>query len=162
MERRVRTWQGAKRRIDSIEATAPSLDGPQQRLEKLLSALEREVARLRAPLPEATMARACQRSAVDGFRRARAQIAAAEEDLSAMEESSRVAAANADEWERLAMLAVNAEGDDLAREALARRADLVLVHRALQRDVDAGRAVLAEMRAALARMAPEDDDPEPG
>ncbi|MFO0762646.1 MAG: hypothetical protein U0359_39770 [Byssovorax sp.] len=56
------------------------------------------------------------------------------------------------------MLAVEAGSDELAREALACRAEMASMHRQLRREVDAGEAVLAEMRSALDQIASAADD----
>ena len=118
----------------------------------LCGAIEADIKRLRTPIARARAQGARPPGAALAF--ARAQIEAAEEQLDQMAKHSRDAEANADEWERRAMLAVHAGSDDLAREALARRAEMASLHRALRSEVDVGRAALAEIRAALDRIAP--------
>lgn len=142
-------WRTAQRQIESIEATTPPLDGPPKRLEKLYAAMEADIARLRARPSKSAAERVDTHAVTTYLLRAREQIEVATEMLDSIADQSRSAAEGADEWERLAMLAVEAGSDELAREALARRAEMVSTHRRLQREVDAGRAVLAEMRAAL-------------
>ncbi len=117
----------------------------------LCGAIEADVRRLRSPIARERAQGTRPRGAALDF--ARAQIEAAEEQLDRMAKQSRDAEANADEWERRAILGVHAGMDDVAREALARRAEMASLHRALRSEVDVGRAALAEMRAALDRIA---------
>jgi hypothetical protein len=151
------------RHIERIEAEATTplparADGPAQRFDELCARLEDSIARLRAPLPQTATRGAGPRGVAEPLCRARQQLRDGEEMLDAIAERARYTAEAAAEWERRAMLAVEAGSDALAREALAHRAEMANLHRPLQREVTAGRAVLAEMRAALDRIAPAGDD----
>lgn len=150
-------WRAAQGEIDHLEATTPALGvrlRGQEKVEELFAALQAETRRLRrVPASGVKVSETPDRAAL--LERARERLRQAEALIDEMAEWSASAKANADEWEQRAMLAVHAEADDLALEALERRRESMREHEPLQREVDAGRAVLAEMRAVLEAMGNE-------
>lgn len=147
-------WRSAKGEIEHVEATTRAPEMPPRRLEeleRLYTAVQTETTRLRCAPPSAGPP-AGSRDIDAMMERARERLRQAEGLIDEIAEWSALAEANAEEWERLAMLAVQAGDDDLALEALERWRELVNEHAALKREVGVGRAVLEEMRAALEAM----------
>ncbi|MEZ4306587.1 MAG: hypothetical protein R3F14_00855 [Polyangiaceae bacterium] len=126
--------------------------------------LEEHESRLAAHLQTLRAAIAAQRAAArtpaapgasvepSDFTKAEAHIESLESMLRDMEKERDTAASNAAEWERRAMLAVKHGEDDLARGCLETVRTCEREKLSLSNEIDTHRAVLAELRTALAEL----------
>jgi hypothetical protein len=122
-----------------------------ERFEALCEQLRQDVAWLRrAPLPRGEARPPEDPDTTEARRReAMACLGTLDRDLDALEKRCTHEQTWADEWRRRAQLAVKAGDDNLAREALARARAAAETGSGLRRELEVGRRVTAELRAAL-------------